>query len=146
MRRPHLTMPEVEFALLANSAQVSSSDHLISMLGGGWDTVTLSEEAFPVGIVMTVVFRLLFDLEEVGEKYAGEVAVGSEEGDHLATVTFTTEQRVITAELPPGGKIAVPLVIPVPVQFPRPGDYAVTIAIGGTVQKTVRMRMKVAGA
>ena len=139
-------MPEVEFALLANSAQVSSSDHLISMLGGGWDTVTLSEEAFPVGIVMTVVFRLLFDLEEVGEKYAGEVAVGSEEGDHLATVTFTTEQRVITAELPPGGKIAVPLVIPVPVQFPRPGDYAVTIAIGGTVQKTVRMRMKVAGA
>jgi hypothetical protein len=138
-------MPEVEFALLANSAQVSSSDHLISMLGGGWDTVTLSEEAFPVGLVVTVVFRLLIDLEEVGEKYAGEVAVESEEGDRLAAVTFTTEQRAIKAEPPPGGKIAVPMVVPVPVQFPRPGDYAVTIAVGGAVQKTVRMRMKVAG-
>jgi hypothetical protein len=138
-------MPEVEFALLANSAQVSSSDHLISMLGGGWDTVTLSEDAFPVGIVMTVVFRLLFDLEEVGEKHTGEVAVGSEEGDRLATVTFTTEHRAATAEPPPGGKIAVPMVLPVPVQFPSPGDYAVTIAVRGAVQKTVRMRMKVAG-
>jgi len=136
-------MPEVEFALLANSAQVSSSDHLISMLGGGWDTVTLSGEAFPVGVVVTVVFRLLFDLEEVGEKYTGEVAVESEDGDRLATVTFTTEQRAVAAELPPGGKIAVPMVVPVPVQFPRSGDYAVTIAVGGTVQKTVRMRMKV---
>ena len=138
-------MPEVEFALLANSAQVSSGDHLISMLGGGWDTVTVPEAAFPVGVVMTVVFRLLFDLEEVGEKYTGEVAVGSEEGDRLATVTFTTEQRAAEAELPPGGRIAVPIVLPVPVQFPRPGDYAVTIAIRGEVQKTVRMRMKVAG-
>jgi hypothetical protein len=138
-------MPEVEFALLANSAQVSTSDHLISMLGGGWDTVMVSEAAFPVGVVMTVVFRLLFDLEEVGEKYTGEVAVGSEEGDHLAAVTFTTEQRAVEAELPPGGKIAVPLVIPVPVQFPRPGDYAVTIAVGGGVHKTIRMRMKATG-
>ena len=139
-------MPEVEFALLANSAQASSSDHLISMLGGGWDTVTVSEEAFPVGIVMTIVFRLLFDLEEVGEKYAGEVAVESEEGDRLATVTFTTEQRAATAEIPPGGKIAVPLVLPIPVQFPRPGDYAVTISVSGTVLKRVRIRTKAAGA
>jgi hypothetical protein len=138
-------MPEVEFALLANSAQVSTSDHLISMLGGGWDTVTVSEAAFPVGVVMTVVFRLLFDLEEVGEKYTGEVAVTNEEGDHLAAVTFTTQQRAVEAELPPGGKLAVPLVIPVPAQFPRPGDYAVTIAVGGEVQKTIRMRMKATG-
>ena len=130
--------------MLANSAQVSSSDHLISMLGGGWDTATVSEAAFPVGVVMTVVFRLLFDLEEVGEKTTGEVAVGSEEGDRLATVTFTTEQRVVEAEPPPGGKIAVPIVLPVPVQFPHPGDYAVTIAVGGEVQKTVRMRIKAA--
>ena len=139
-------MPEVEFALPANSAQASSSDHLISMLGGGWDTVTISEEAFPVGLVVTVVFRLLFDVEEVGEQYAGEVAVGSEEGDRLATVTFTTQQRAAAAELPPGGRIAVPMVVPVPVQFPGSGDYAVTIAVSGTVLKTVRMRMKVAGA
>jgi hypothetical protein len=146
MRRPQLPMPEVEFALLANSAQVSSSDHLISMLGGGWDTITISEEAFPVGVVVTVVFRLLFDLEEAGEQYAGEVAVGSEEGDRLATVTFTTETRAVAAELPPGGRIVGSIVVPVPVQFPGPGDYAVTIAVRETVLKTVRMRMKVAGA
>jgi hypothetical protein len=139
-------MPDVEFALLANSAQVSTSDHLISMLGAGWDTVTVSEEAFPVGVVMTVVFRLLFELEEVGEQYAGEVAVESAEGNHLATVTFTTQQRAAAAEPPPGGRIAVPMVIPVPVLFPGPGDYAVTIAVRGDVLKTVRIRMKVAGA
>ncbi len=137
-------MPEVDFALLANAAQVSG-DRLISMLGGGWDTGTLPEEAYPAGIVLTVVFRLLFDDEEVGKTHAGEIAVESQDGAHLTTVTFTVDvQR--PEDLPAGWKINVPMVAPVPAQFPSPGLYAVSIAVGGTVLKKIPLRMKVAGA
>jgi hypothetical protein len=137
-------MPEVEFALLANAAQVSS-DQLISMLGGGWDTGTLPEEAYPAGVVLNVVFRVVFDADEVGKGHAGEVIIEDERGDRLATVTFTMNvQRV--EELPPGWKTNVSVVTPVPVQFPRPGIYAVSITIGGKPLKRFPLRMKVAGA
>jgi hypothetical protein len=137
-------MPEVDFALLANAAQVSG-DRLISMLSGGWDTGTLPEEAYPAGIVLTVVLRLLFDDEEVGKAHAGEIAVESEDGRHLTTVTFTLDvQRA--EDLPAGWKTNVPVVAPVAVQFPNPGLYAVSIAVGGTVLKRIPLRMKVTGA
>jgi hypothetical protein len=137
-------MPEVEFALLANAAQVSS-DQLISMLGGGWDTGTLPEEAYPAGVVLNVVFRVVFEADEVEKAHAGEVIVEDERGERLATVTFTMNvQRV--EELPPGWKTNVSVVTPVPVQFPRPGFYAVSITLGGNPLKRIPLRMKVAGA
>ena len=79
---------EVEFALLANAAQVSS-DQLISMLGGGWDTGEVPEEAYPVSVVLSVVFRVAFEADEAGKTHAGEVAVEQANGEPLATVTFT---------------------------------------------------------
>jgi hypothetical protein len=138
-------MAEVEFALLANSAQVSS-DQLISMLGGGWDTGTLPQEAYPVGIVLNVVFRLAFEADEVGMAHAGEITVEQANGERLATVSFTVIVQRREEELPPGGKVTASLVTPVPVQFPGPGSYTVSIIVGGAPLKTIPLRMKVAGA
>jgi hypothetical protein len=138
-------MPEVEFALLANAAQVTS-DRLISMLGGGWDTAAVPEEAYPASIVLTVVFRLRFEEDELGKAHAGEIAASSEDGERLTTVTFTVTPQAGEEELPLGWKHNVPLVAPVPVQFPNPGVYAVSIAVGGIPLKTLPLRMKVAGA
>jgi hypothetical protein len=137
-------MAEVQFALLAQSAQVSS-DQLISMLGGGWDTVEAPEEAYPAGIVLTVVFRLAFEADEVGT-HAGEVMVGHSNGEPLATVPFTVGVQRRDQELPPSGKITASLVIPVPVEFPGPGPYAVWITVGGASLHMIPLRMKVAGA
>jgi hypothetical protein len=137
-------MAEVEFALLANSAQIN--DQLISMLGGGWDTATLPEEAYPVGLVLNVVLRLTFEADEAGKAHAGEVAVEHGNGERLATVSFTVNVQRREEELPPGGKITAALVIPMPVQFPGPGSYAVLITVGGSPLKTIPLRMKVAGA
>jgi hypothetical protein len=103
------------------------------------------EEAYPTGIVLTLVFRLLFEDEEVGSPHAGEVTVESESGERLTTITFTVTPQRSEEELPPGWKHSVPLVAPVPVQFPNPGLYAVSIAVGGTPLKTIPLRMKVAG-
>ncbi|HET8578319.1 MAG TPA: hypothetical protein VFO18_14575 [Methylomirabilota bacterium] len=138
------TMPDLDFALLANAAQVGG-DRLISLLGGGWDTAAVPQEAYPVGMVLNVVFRLRFDDEEVGKTHAGEIAVEGEDGERIAVVTFSLDvQRA--QELPPGWKTSVPVVAPVPVQFPGPGLYALLIAVGGAVLKTIALRMKVAGA
>jgi Family of unknown function (DUF6941) len=137
-------MPDVEFALLANAAQVSS-DQLISMLSGGWDTGTLPEEAYPAGIVLNVVFRVLFEADEVGKAHAGEVTVEGEGGERLATVTFTMNVQSVEG-LPPGWKTNVSAVTPVPVQIPRPGLYTVSIGVDGNLLKRIPLRMKVAGA
>jgi hypothetical protein len=139
-------MPELDFAVLANAAQVGN-DRLISLLGGGWDTATLSEDAFPVGLVLTVVFRLLLDQDELEGKFTGEVAVQREDGERLASVTFALEMHPTEEhDLPPGWKSSVPFVIPVPVQIPEPGIYAVVIALDGQALKTIPLRFKVAGA
>jgi hypothetical protein len=138
-------MAEVEFALLANAAQVSS-DQLISMLGGGWDTGTLPQEAYPAGVVLSVVFRVAFEADETGITHAGEVAVEQANGEPLATVTFTVGVQREGEELPPGWKRNAPLVIAVPVQFPGPGFYTVSISVAGSRLKTIPLRMKVAGA
>jgi hypothetical protein len=137
-------MAEVQFALLAQSAQVSS-DQLISMLGGGWDTVEAPEEAYPVGIVLTVVFRLTFEVYEVGA-HVGEVMVGHESGEPLATVPFRVGVQSRDQDLPPGGKITASLVTAVPVEFPAPGPYAVWISVGGASLYRIPLRMKVTGA
>jgi hypothetical protein len=138
-------MAEVEFALLANAAQVSS-DQLISVLGGGWDTGTLPQEAYPAGIVLNVVFRLVFEADEVGKAHAGEITVEQANGERLATVTFSLDVQPGEEELPPGWKTKVPVVTPVPVQFPGPGLYAVSITVGGGPLKTIPLRMKATGA
>jgi hypothetical protein len=138
-------MAEVEFALLANAAQVGG-DRLISLLGGGWDTAAVPQEAYPLGMVLNVAFRLRFDDEEVGKTHAGEIAVAGEDGGRLAAVSFSLEVERRPEDLPPGWKTSVPAVAPVPVQFPGPGLYSVSIAVGGAVLKTIPLRMKVAGA
>jgi Family of unknown function (DUF6941) len=83
-------MPELDFAVLANAAQVSS-DHLVSILGGGWDTGQLPEGSYPAGVVLTIAFRLQFDQEETGKPHTGEVVVEQEDGTRLAAVTFTVQ-------------------------------------------------------
>lgn len=139
-------MPELDFAVLANAAQVGN-DHLISMLGGGWDTATLPEDAFPVGVVLTVVFRLLLDQDELEGKYTGEVVVQREDGERLSSVTFALEMQPIDErDLPPGWKSSVPFVIPVPAQMAGAGIYEVVITLDGRPLKTIPLRFKVAGA
>ena len=139
-------MPELDFAVLANSAQVGN-DRLISMLGGGWDTGTLSEDAFPVGLVLTVVFRLLLEQEELEGTFTGEVAVQREGGERLTAVTFELEMHPSDEpDLPPGWKSNVPFVIPVPVQISEGGIYEVSIRVDGRLLKTLPLRFKVAGA
>jgi hypothetical protein len=137
-------MAKVEFALLAQAGQVSS-DQLISILGGGWDTAEAPEEAYPLGVVLTVVFRLAFEADEVG-MHLGEVAVEHANGERLATVPFTVGVQRREEELPPGGKITASLATPVPLQFPGPGSYAVRITVDGTPLHMIPLRMKVAGA
>jgi hypothetical protein len=138
-------MAEVEFALLAHAAQVSS-DQLISMLGGGWDTAAVPEEAFPVGIVLSVVYRMRFDTEELGKTLNGEVAVEGGNGERLASVTFSMTAQATEEELPPGWKHSVSMALPVPVQFPGPGLYVASIAVEGVTLKTIPLRIKAAGA
>ena len=138
-------MAEVEFALLANAAQVSS-DQLLSMLGGGWDTAAVPEEAFPASIVLSVVYRLSFDEEELGKTHNGEMAVEGGNGERLARVTFSMTPQATEEELPPGWKHNVSMAVPVPVQFPGPGLYVVSIALEGVPLKTIPLRIKAAGA
>lgn len=138
-------MAEVEFALLAQAGQVTS-DQLISMLGGGWDTGTAPKEAYPLSVVLTVVFRLAFEADEVGKTHAGEIFVEHANGERLATVTFTVDVQRKEEELPPGGKVTASMVTPVPVQFPGPGTYSVSITVAGSPLKAIPLRMKVAGA
>jgi hypothetical protein len=128
-------MPELDFAVLANAGQVSS-DNLISILGGGWDTGTLPEGSFPAGIVLTVAFRLLFDEEEAGKPHRGEIVVEHEDGRRLAAVTFTV-QVDWAEDIPPGWKSNAPFALPVPAQFPSPGTYGVLISVGGNVLKRI---------
>jgi hypothetical protein len=116
------------------------------MLGGGWDTGSAPEEAYPLGVVLNVVFRLAFEADEVGKTHAGEIFVEHESGERLATVTFTVDVQRSEEEPPPGGKINAPMVTPVPVQFPGPGSYSVSITVAGSALKTIPLRMKVAGA
>jgi hypothetical protein len=138
-------MAEVEFALLAQAGQVSS-DQLISMLGGAWDTGTVPEEAYPLNAVLNVVFRLTFEADEVGKTHAGEIFVEHANGERLASVSFTVDVQRKEEELPPGGKFHAPMVSAVPVQFPGPGDYSVSVAVADSPPKTIPLRMKVAGA
>jgi hypothetical protein len=133
-------MPELDFAVLANAAQVSS-DHLVSILGGGWDTGQLPEGSFPAGLVLTIAFRLQFDQEETGKPHTGEVVVEHEDGTRLAAVTFTV-QAEWPEDLPAGWKANAPFALPVPVQFPSPGVYGVSISVGGNVLKRIPLRMK----
>jgi hypothetical protein len=138
-------MPEVEFALLANAAQVSS-DQLISMLGGGWDTAAVPEEAFPAGIVLSVLYRISFDEDELGKTHNGEIAVEEGNGERLASVTFSMTPQASEEELPPDWKHNVSMAVPVPVQFPGPGLYVVSIAVEGVTLKTITLRVKATGA
>lgn len=138
-------MPDVEFALLANAVQVSSGDRLINMLGGGWDTGTLPEEAYPAGVVLHVVFRVTFDQEEAGKTYSGAITVQSEDEQRLTAITLSLDVGD-TEDLPPGWKLNVPVASPVPVQFPSPGLYSVSITIDNQILKTIPLRMKATGA
>jgi hypothetical protein len=137
-------LAELDFAVLANSAQVSS-DHLISMLGGGWDTGSLPAEAYPAGTVLTVAMRLLFDRDEMGT-HAGEVVVEREDGGRLAALKFAVEVQEPPDDLPAGWKINAPFAVPVPVQFPEPGIYAILVSLGDRLLKRIPLRLKVAGA
>jgi hypothetical protein len=138
-------MAEVEFALLAHAAQVSR-DGLISMLGGGWDTAAVPEDAFPASIVLSVVFRMSFGAEELGRAHQGGIGVEGENGERLVTVTFTVAPQATEEELPQGWKHNVSMAVPVPVQFPGPGLYVVSIGVADAVLKTIPLRIKAAGA
>jgi hypothetical protein len=138
-------LAELDFAVLANAAQVSS-DHLVSMLGGGWDTASLPADAFPAGAVLTVAIRLLFNQDETGAKHAGEVVVERQDGGRLAAVKFAVDVQEPPEDLPPGWKINAPFAVPVPVQFPEPGIYVISVIIGDRTLKRIPFRMKVAGA
>jgi Family of unknown function (DUF6941) len=92
------------------------------------------------------VFRVAFEADEEGKTHAGEVAVEQANGEPLATVTFTVGVQRGDEELPPGLKRNASLVMAVPVQFPGPGFYSVSIRVAGRPLKTIPLRMKVAGA
>jgi len=49
-------------------------------------------------------------------------------------------------DLPPGWKINAPFAVPVPVQFPEPGIYVISVNLGDRSLKRIPLRLKVAGA
>ncbi len=117
-------MPSLDFALLCNAAMEHNG--LVSILGGGFDRVSAPQ--WPINIPVTVASRVVWEEGELGVPHIVRVQVTHSDGEQLARVEGTTiPQR--EPGMDPGRPIGSMLVLVLPLQFRREGDYAVSIAL-----------------
>jgi hypothetical protein len=125
---------KLHWMLLANHAE----DHngLVSLIGGGWDTVNVSAPA-PAGfpgvapLQGALVIRLLFHATETDRRYPFVITVLGEDGQEVAKVEGDMDVKK-ASDLPFGwdqGQNIVLSLTGLPV--PNFGQYVISLQVGG---------------
>lgn len=124
---------EVEYAFLADAAQVSGSK--LYVLGGGFNQITAPQ--FPVlHPYMTLVTKLSLHPMECDKQHKLEIELWDPDGQRLAVVSgeFSAARQAFD----PTKQVFAQLVLNIGNQkFPKPGDYAFHIAANGHHLKTL---------
>jgi uncharacterized protein DUF6941 len=129
--------------LLADAAEVH--DGLVSMIRGGWDTVTTSgpppEPGVAAAIRGAMVIRVLLTREETGTPHAFTLRVVDEDGATLHSMEgdFTVD---LSDDLPDGWEQAVTTVFDLGgLTLPRAGVYEAAFSVDGAFLRSVPFRV-----
>lgn len=123
-------MARLDFALLCNSAYVHEG--LVSLLAGGLDGITA--ERMPVQVPVTVVSRVVWEEEDVGQPQLIRIAVHHEDGEPMGEATLQA--------VPGPGPAVTVVALPVPLLLRRPGRYFYEVHVNGDVMKTMELNVR----
>jgi hypothetical protein len=123
--------------LLANSAEMSSNG-LLYLLGGGWDTVNVLP-GNPLAFKGALVIRLLADRAECGRSHPVEVRLDGEDGELVFRVQSDVNPS-IPPEFPMAWDIPFSLVVELGGPLPRLGLYRFSVLVDGALVGTAPMR------
>jgi len=126
----------LEWMMLANHAELSSNG-LLYISGGGWDTVTVGApvEGAPPDVFTvlqgTLVIRLQFHPTEAGRDHSFALTIIDEDGDEVGKAEGAVRVER-TPGLPPGWLQNVNIPVPLMgVTLPRPGLYTMSVQVDG---------------
>jgi hypothetical protein len=130
-------MAELEWSILANYAEGPPQGGLVYIIGGGWDTLTVSaplEGAPPnivAGIVGSLVLRLRFHMSETNREHTLGLVIVDEDGGEVGKVEVRFRVERILG-LPTSWLQANNVVMPLTgLGLPKWGVYEIGISING---------------
>ncbi|MCA1834500.1 MAG: hypothetical protein ABR548_08935 [Actinomycetota bacterium] len=134
-------MPELDFAFLADSAEAEPGRKFY-VLGGGIDVI--AGQSLPlVHPTMSLLMRFLVHPSELGRPHHLEVRLINADGGELAKLEGDLEAG---ATGQPGRPVSVNVVINLAnTRFETAGDYSVEVMMNNTHQKSLPLRIQVAG-
>ncbi len=125
----------LDYMVLCNYAEVSSNG-LLYIAGGGWDTITVNAppENAPPGVFAvlpgTLVVRLLFHQTETDRDHTFQILVSDEDGQEIGKAEGSVRVDRIRG-LPVGWPQNVNLPIPLGIPLPRPGLFSISVSVNG---------------
>jgi hypothetical protein len=132
---------QVDWMVLSNAAEVH--DGLVSMIGGGWDTVTAGGGPDGAAAVIrgNLVLRLLLQRMEAGVEHSLQVKVVDEDGRPVHEIEGHFEVE-IAADLPEGwdqGFLASFDLTGMP--LPHVGVYEIAVTVDGEFLRAIPFRV-----
>jgi hypothetical protein len=126
----------LEWMMLANYAEASSNG-LLYIAGGGWDTITIGApmEGAPPGVlgVMqgTLVIRLTFHQTETGRDHTFTLTIIDEDGGEIGKVEGNLHVERVQG-LPPAWPQNVNMAVPLTgAPLPKAGLYTLSLQVDG---------------
>jgi hypothetical protein len=129
---------EIEWLILADAAQVVNGK--LYLLGGGWETVTLHSDRFPVSHHCAVAASFRVPWLETNQQTPMEIEIVHEDGDTIAKIAGQVEVGR-PAGHPPGQDQRTQLATELALALPKPGNYVVIGRIAGEEKKRVPFRV-----
>lgn len=127
---------QVTWTLLANYADDAGG--LLSIQGGGWDTVTVNAplQNAPSNVFTVIrgyfVGRIAFHQTEVGRAHSFAAVIMDEDGAEVARAEGEVNVSKV-AGLPPAWPQNVNLIVPLTgVPLPKPGQYTISLLVDGS--------------
>jgi hypothetical protein len=132
---------QVDWMILANSAE--THDGLVSVLGGGWDTVSSTPTPDGPAAVLrgSLVLRLLLTSTETGSPHGLQVKVVDEDGRTIHEIAgeFTVE---MAPELPEGWDQGFVATFDITgMALPGPGTYEIAVSADGEFLRAIPFRV-----
>lgn len=129
-------MPELDYALVGE--HVRAAEGIAHILGAGVDTIFVPQ--VPSGHNLALLIRLTFTQEETGRPYEVRIVFRDADGNHLAELT-ARETPLWREDMPAGWPVGVLAAINLGVPLPAYGLYSFQIVLGGSVLKTIPLRV-----
>lgn len=128
-------MAELEWSILANYAEAPSQGGLLYIIGGGWDTVTVSAplEGAPPGVVAAITgylaIRLRFHQTETNREHTVAMVILDEDGGQIGSTEASLRVDRIMG-LPQSWLQGLNVVFPlVGIGLPKFGNYEISILL-----------------